>query len=83
MPQWTVYTRAGCTLCEALMADLAEVLGPQDAAFVEVVDISDDPDLEARYATKIPVLLADGDFVCCYHLDLERVRAHLADHRAD
>ena len=60
------------------MADLAEMLGPQDAAAVEVVDISDDADLTARYGARIPVLLADGDFVCCYHLDRERVRAHLA-----
>jgi hypothetical protein len=78
MPHWTVYTRAGCTLCESLMVELAELLGPHDAAAVEVVDIADDAELSARYGSKIPVLLADGDFVCCYHLDRERVRAHLA-----
>jgi hypothetical protein len=60
------------------MADLAEMLGPQASAAVEVVDISDDAALAARYGAKIPVLLADGDFVCCYHLDRERIRAYLA-----
>jgi hypothetical protein len=79
MPRWTVYTRAGCTLCDNLMIELAEVLGPTGAAAVEVVDISDSPELVDRYGTKIPVLTADGDFVCCYHLDSERVRAHLGE----
>ena len=77
MPQWTVFTRPGCTLCESFMTDLADMLGPAESATVEVVDISDDSELVARYGTKIPVLLADGDFVCCYHLDRERVRAQL------
>jgi len=79
MPRWTVYSRPGCTLCEAFLGDLAEVLGPEQSAQVSVVDISDDPELEPRYKTKIPVLTADDDFVCCYRVDADRVRAHLAD----
>lgn len=78
MLRWTVYTRPGCTLCESFLSELAELLGPARAAAVEVVDITDDPTLEARYSTKIPVLTADGDFVCCYHLDKARVQAYLA-----
>ena len=77
MTRWTVYTRDGCTLCESFMADLAEMLVPEDAAAVEVIDISSDDELTTRYGTKIPVLLADGDFVCCYRLDRERVQAQL------
>jgi hypothetical protein len=76
MTAWTVYTRAGCSLCEELMAELAGILGPA-AADVAVVDITDNPELETRYGRRIPVLLADGDFVCAYRLDHERVRAYL------
>lgn len=76
MIAWTVYTRAGCSLCEELMAELADLLGPA-AADVSVVDIADNPELETRYGRRIPVLLADGDFVCAYRLDHERVRAYL------
>jgi hypothetical protein len=76
MTVWTVYTRAGCSLCEELMAELAGLLGPA-AADVAVVDIADNPELETRYGRRIPVLLADGDFVCAYRLDHERVRAYL------
>jgi hypothetical protein len=76
VPQWTVYSRADCSLCEQLLSELAELLGPQAAA-VQVIDIGGDPQLERKYAMRIPVLLADGEFVCDYQLDAERVRAHL------
>ena len=76
MPQWTVYSRADCSLCEQLQEQLAELLGPA-AATVQVVDIEGDPELERKYGTRIPVLLADGEFVCAYRLDIERVRAYL------
>jgi Glutaredoxin-like domain (DUF836) len=77
MPQWTVYSRTDCSLCEHLMEELAELLGPAVAAAVQVVDIAGDPELERKYGTRIPVLLADGEFVCAYRLDVERVRAYL------
>jgi hypothetical protein len=77
MPQWTVYSRAGCSLCEHMLEELAELLGSQAAAAVQVVDIEGDPELERKYGTRIPVLLADGEFVCAYRLDAERVRAYL------
>jgi glutathione S-transferase len=76
MVLWTVYHRPGCSLCEEMLADLAELLGPEESRRVEVVDITDQPDLERKYRTRIPVLLADGDFVCDYRLDIERVNRH-------
>ena len=75
MIRWTVYSRADCSLCERLLEELAEVLGPEAAAAVEVVDIDGQPDLERKYGTRIPVLMADGEFVCAWRLDVERVRA--------
>ena len=77
MPQWTVYSRADCSLCEHLLEELAELLGPAAAATVQVVDIEGDPELERKYGTRIPVLMAEGEFVCAYRLDVERVRAYL------
>ena len=75
MPRWTVYSRAECSLCERLIEELAELIGPEAAATVQVVDIEGQPELERRYGTRIPVLLADDEFVCAYRLDVERVRA--------
>ncbi len=75
MPRWTVYSRADCSLCERLLDELAELLGPEAAASVQVVDIDGRPELERRYGSRIPVLMADDEFVCAYRLDVERVKA--------
>jgi hypothetical protein len=75
MPQWTVYSRSECSLCDQLLLELAQLLGPQAAAGVQVVDIAGVPELERRYGERIPVLMADGEFVCAYRLDAGRVRA--------
>lgn len=72
--EWTVLSRAECSLCEQLLAELSELLSPAEAARVAVVDIDQDPALERKYGQRIPVLLADGEFVCDYRLDRERVR---------
>jgi hypothetical protein len=75
---WIVYSRTGCGLCEEFMIELAGLLG-DFAAQVQVVDIDGDPELTRRYAERIPVLTVDGDFVCAYRLDIERVRRYLTD----
>jgi hypothetical protein len=74
MVHWTVLSRSDCSLCEQLLAELAEVLSPAEAAQVSVVDVDQDPALARKYGHRIPVLLADGEFVCDYQLDRERVR---------
>jgi Glutaredoxin-like domain (DUF836) len=75
MTRWIVYARPECSLCEELVAELASLIGPGRADTVNVVDITGDPELERRYGQRVPVLLADGEFVCAYRLDPERVRA--------
>lgn len=77
MTQWTVYSRYECSLCEQMLLDLQELLGAQAMTHVLVVDITQDPDLERKYGSRIPVLMADGEFVCAYRLDAVRARAHL------
>ena len=81
MTAWTVYTRSGCSLCEQMIGELADLLDPAAAAAVRVIDIEGDPELERKYAQRMPVLLADGEFVCAYRLDRERLRAYLAAER--
>ena len=76
MVRWTVLSRPDCSLCEQLLVELAEVLSPAEAAQVTVIDVDQDPVLARKYGHRIPVLLADGEFVCDYRLDRERVRLH-------
>jgi hypothetical protein len=73
MPKWTVYTKAECSLCETMLGALAELVGA--AAEVAVIDIDGDAQLERKYGQRVPVLMADGEFVCAYRLDEQRVRA--------
>lgn len=63
------------------MSELALLLGAELSSQVEVVDISGDEALERRYGRKVPVLTVDGDFVCAFRLDRERVQAHLSASR--
>jgi hypothetical protein len=77
MTQWTVYSRPDCGLCEELLHELAALLPPKMTNQVRVIDISSDPELERKYGLRIPVLLADGEFVCAYRLDHERLAPYL------
>ena len=57
----TLYSRAGCHLCDEMKAVLGRVMRELETpATFDEVDISTDPDLEARYGLEIPVLLIDG-----------------------
>ena len=77
MPRWTVYGRADCGLCEEMLADLVAVLGPEGLADVSVLDVDADPETQRKYGHRVPVLLADDEFVCAFRLDEERVRGSL------
>ena len=77
MTRWTVYGRAECGLCEEMIADLYDALGPQAASEILVLDVDADADAQRKYGQRVPVLLADGEFVCAYRLDPDRIRPYL------
>lgn len=55
----TVLSRPGCHLCEVALATVRLVNLGQPFA-LEHVDVESDPDLEARYGARVPVILIDG-----------------------
>ena len=68
----TIYSRPGCHLCDemkAIVHRVADAAKPPLA--VEEIDISTDPDLEARYGLEIPVLLVDGRKIAKYRVTEE------------
>jgi hypothetical protein len=78
----TLYTRAGCHLCE----DMEAVLLPAAAEFgcvLERVDISSDPALEARFGQEIPVLLVNGRKAFKYRLTERELRRRLQAERRE
>jgi glutaredoxin len=57
----TLYSRPGCHLCDDMKAVVQRVTRSLTTSItLQEVDISTDPELEARYGLEIPVLLVDG-----------------------
>jgi glutaredoxin len=55
----TIYSRPGCHLCDEMKA-VVDLVARRVPLTVEIIDISNDPRLEARYGLEIPVLLVNG-----------------------
>jgi len=64
----TLYSRAGCHLCEVMHEELQPYID-QYRLSLQIVDIDSDDDLLRRYAVMIPVLVLDGKTICQYRLD--------------
>ncbi len=45
---------------------------------IEVKDVDSDVELATRYGERIPVLVADGEEICHYHLDHAALDAYFA-----
>lgn len=54
----TVFSREGCHLCEAVVAEIKSIEG--GAIGVTVVDIDTDRALQAEYLTRVPVVAVGG-----------------------
>jgi len=73
----TVYTSAGCSLCERaleVVRDAHAELGFE----LEVIDIDDDPALEAVYRELVPVVEIDGERAFVYFVPPDAFRRRLA-----
>jgi len=74
----TIYTRPGCHLCQEMKVIVERVVRDTHAqARIEEIDIAKDADLEARYATEIPVLLVNGRKAAKYRVTEEELRRRL------
>ncbi|MFZ2051926.1 MAG: glutaredoxin family protein [Solirubrobacteraceae bacterium] len=72
----TLYTKAGCHLCEHAMAALQR-LRAEIAFEIQQRDIERDPDLLAAYFDRIPVVSLDGVELCDGVVDEELLREAL------
>ena len=57
LPDLLLYSRQGCCLCEGLEQKLRALDSPP---VLTVVDVDDDPALQARFGLEVPVLLLAG-----------------------
>lgn len=81
-PRLQLYTRAGCHLCEALLA-AARPIADRHGAAIESIDIETDLELLRRYRLDIPVLALDGDEICRHRLDADALERALTRATAD
>lgn len=72
----TLYTKAGCHLCEDAMVALQR-LRAEFAFEIQQRDIEADPDLLAAYFDRIPVVSLDGVELCDGVVDEELLREAL------
>ena len=84
-PQFTLYARSWCHLCDDMLAALRALEPPGQPFDIAVLDVDADPALEARFNELVPVLYPgapqdnpSGQELCHYFLDEPAVRRHLA-----
>lgn len=72
----TLYTRAGCHLCEEAELALTALDVPHR---LEKVDIETDDELFKRYLERIPVVAVDGEELFDYVVDVPALRRKLLE----
>jgi hypothetical protein len=68
----TIYSRPHCHLCDEMKALVARVARSLPMTITHV-DISGDPDLEARYGIEVPVLVVEGKKAAKYRVTEEEL----------
>ena len=76
MTEVVLYTARGCHLCERARTTLEEARRERPFALLEV-DITDDPELEARYREWLPVVELGGVRAFVYYVDPAAFRRKL------
>jgi len=72
-----LYTRAGCHLCDEMLAG-AEPVASRHGLEIGIVDIDGDLAMASRYNLAIPVLELDGREICRHFLDRDALERALA-----
>jgi glutaredoxin len=73
----TLYHAEGCHLCERAL-EVVTAVQAEVGFDLDLVDITDDPELEARYRERLPVVEIDGVPAFTYFVTPEALRTALA-----
>ncbi len=76
MPDVTVYTAEGCSLCVRALEVVEEVRAELGFA-LDVVDIGGRPELEAAYRQLLPAVEVDGELVFTHFVEVDALRTRL------
>ena len=75
-PRLQLLTRVGCHLCVTAAETLARI-GAEAGTEAEAVDVDTDPELQAEYGDRVPVVLLDGQEHSYFTVDVPRLRRDL------
>ena len=73
----TLYSRPGCTLCDAARRELDKIQATRAKLSIREVNIDEDPELHQRFLERVPVVELNGEIVSELRLDANAVRARL------
>jgi glutaredoxin len=76
-PRITLYSRAGCHLCDQAREVIERVCAEVGTSYAEV-DVDADEELRARFTDEVPVTFVDGRQHDFWRVDEQRLRAALA-----
>ena len=76
LPDLVLYTRAGCHLCVVAGETLQRIAG-EAGLVAEERDVDADPELQAEYGDRVPVVLLDGREHSYFTVDVDRLRRDL------
>ena len=69
-------TRAGCHLCAAA-AEVLDGIAAEAGLVPAPIDVDADPELQAEYGDRVPVVLLDGREHSYFTVDVPRLRRDL------
>ena len=75
-PRLQLLSRVGCHLCETARETLIR-LGAEVGEVPREVDVDGDPELQAEYGDRVPVVLLDGREHSYFTVDVDRLRRDL------
>jgi glutaredoxin len=75
-PHLQLITRVGCHLCEEAATTLT-ALAAEAGLEPESVDVDADPELQAEFGDRVPVVLLDGREHSYFSVDVPRLRRDL------
>ena len=75
-PRLQLLTRAECHLCRTAAETLARI-GAEAGLVPQEVDVDADPELQAEYGDRVPVVLLDGREHSYFTVDVVRLRRDL------
>ncbi len=75
-PRLQLLTRQGCHLCDGAAETLARIAA-EAGEVPKAVDVDADPELQAEYGDRVPVVLLDGREHSYFTVDVDRLRHDL------